>query len=894
VAKNSNAAVSVWRGVGGVGAWVFFLTVATLVLSACEGGGKSEDAPPTASLRIALDQLVGSGSRVAARIGTLPDAITRVTVDVRDAGGQQVAFADITSSDTNDVTLSVPSGVALKVTGTAYAGNAVAMQGSSDVAALDSGASSQVQVTLIGSPINTAAVGTTAEQLSAGGRHTCLIRNNGSLWCWGENMYGQLGSGVASDVEASPVRESTLDTTWEVVEAGGSHTCALRRDGSLWCWGSNFLGQLGDGNGNTGDNTLSPAPVREATEATDWRSVSAGDKHTCAIKTDGSLWCWGNNSSGQLGNGQSGTGAHQAAPVRESSSAADWDSVVAGGYHTCAVKTNRTLWCWGYNFSGQLGVGVGASGATENKSAPTQVGTDTNWTQVDAGGYHTCAVKTVGTLWCWGNNFYGQVGDGTSGTANNRNVPMQEQTASGGWTGVATGGWFTCALRGATARFCWGRNTEGEFGNGTRVSSSTPSAVDATPQNWTAFAAGGAHACGLLGATKLACWGRNVEGQLGLGEVGLAPSDAPRQVGTERAWRRVTVGDRHACGTDSADALWCWGRNDQGQLGTGAVSLIPLDRAQAVATTTATAWTDIAADFGTTCGVHSNGTLWCWGDNSSGQLGNNDAPNDSSVHAQEATSAQNWSRVAIQATQSCGVRADGTLWCWGAGVGIQSATPARDASAATTWNGVSVGQDHVCAVRTDGTLWCFGANLYGQLGNGASGEDAEQLIPVQEVTAARDWVQVSAGFGFTCATKTNGSLWCWGRNNFGQLGNNPSSEEKDSAVPVREASGAADWTSVSAGHEHVCATRGNGTLWCWGGNAFGQLGVGGKADSPVPVQERSGATNWSRVAAGLGSTCGVRADASLWCWGDNAYGQLGDGFALRDLPTEVIANINAP
>jgi alpha-tubulin suppressor-like RCC1 family protein len=176
----------------------------------------------------------------------------------------------------------------------------------------------------------------------------------------------------------------------------------VKTNGTLWCWGGDGSGQLGNG---AGGSTTSPA--QESTSATDWALVSAGQGHTCAVKTNGTLWCWGNDGSGKLGNGA--VTGNQQSPYQESTAAADWASVAAGGSHTCAVKTNGALWCWGNDGSGQLG-NVGITG---DQVSPSQASTAaTNWASVSTGSNHTCAIRMDGTLWCWGLNDNGQTGTG--------------------------------------------------------------------------------------------------------------------------------------------------------------------------------------------------------------------------------------------------------------------------------------------------------------------------------------------------------------------------------------------------------------------------------------------------------------------------------------------------
>jgi alpha-tubulin suppressor-like RCC1 family protein len=242
------------------------------------------------------------------------------------------------------------------------------------------------------------------QSVSAGGLHTCAVKTDHTLWCWGSNFYGQLGDGSTTN-RTAPVQVSGHATDWAAVAAGAagaSHICAVRANGTLWCWGDNTYDQLGDGT-----TTGSPVPVQVSGHATDWAAVTVGGDHTCAVKTDHTLWCWGLNNDDQLGDGST---TERPVPVQVSGHATDWAAVTAGGIHTCAVKTDHTLWCWGDNTYGQVG-----DGSTTTRTVPVQVsGHATDWAAVTAGLFHTCAVKTDGTLWCWGWNPDGQLGDGTT------------------------------------------------------------------------------------------------------------------------------------------------------------------------------------------------------------------------------------------------------------------------------------------------------------------------------------------------------------------------------------------------------------------------------------------------------------------------------------------------
>jgi cysteine-rich repeat protein len=231
--------------------------------------------------------------------------------------------------------------------------------------------------------------------VQAGLTYTCGVQTNGSLWCWGANAHGALGNGTQSN---SRVPVEVLGTNWVSVAAAARHTCGIKADQTLWCWGANADGALGNG-GKV--DSLTPVQVGGTT----WYSVTVGGglagEHTCAVKLDGSLWCWGANSLGQLGTGST---TASLTPVRVGS--ATWTSVSAGIAYTCGVQGDGTLWCWGSNDNGQLG-----DGTLTNRLAPVRV-PGQGWAQVAGRTSHTCGTRPDGSLWCWGNNADGEIGDG--------------------------------------------------------------------------------------------------------------------------------------------------------------------------------------------------------------------------------------------------------------------------------------------------------------------------------------------------------------------------------------------------------------------------------------------------------------------------------------------------
>jgi alpha-tubulin suppressor-like RCC1 family protein len=349
--------------------------------------------------------------------------------------------------------------------------------------------------------------------LAAGWRHSCALGD--TPWCWGGNDHGQVGDGATGNVP-SP---TTVANNWrgEQVSAGNAHTCGLQL-GQVVCWGSNGNGQLG--NGTTVD---SATPY--FTGIANSKGIAAGGFHTCALRTDGGVWCWGANGNGQLGNG-SNVESHTAVWASQTWASGNYggiQAIAAGGAYTCAIRNSGVL-CWGANWSGQLG-----NGSTTDSAVPGPVLGLGGVQAIAAGGAHACALSN-GAVYCWGANASGQLGDGTT---TSRSTPAR---VSGLTTAVliAAGGGHTCAL--ATGRldegvWCWGENSSGQLGDGSRTSSPVPVRVSGLVTGAVqAIAAGGFHTCArelhqgppdVMGyASDVWCWGENASGQVGGGPVG--------------------------------------------------------------------------------------------------------------------------------------------------------------------------------------------------------------------------------------------------------------------------------------------------------------------------------------------------------------------------------------
>lgn len=347
-------------------------------------------------------------------------------------------------------------------------------------------------------------------QMAAGANSTCATRTNGRLYCWGSDWTGAVGDGGVAKDRSAPREVAGGATDWVGVSVSWSGACGRRASGRLYCWGNDSDGQVGDG----GTNTDQQAPVRVAGGRTDWASVSAGYLHTCARTTSGRLFCWGSDNRGQLGNG--GANTSSTAPVEVAGGATDWASVSTGYGHTCGRRTSGRVFCWGEDQQGQLG----NDPALGDTTTPVEVsGGATDWSSVVAGGFHSCGIKTSGRLYCWGTDQYGQLGNGGPNTS--RATPGQVAGASTTWAQVSASFDNTCARKASRRIYCWGWNFTGQLGNGAHgqaLFATTPGQVAGSATDWSFVISGGAHTCARKMTGRLYCWGYDYWGQLGNGK----------------------------------------------------------------------------------------------------------------------------------------------------------------------------------------------------------------------------------------------------------------------------------------------------------------------------------------------------------------------------------------
>jgi len=700
---------------------------------------------------------------------------------------------------------------------------------------------------------------TTWSAVSVGTDHTCATRADGTLWCWGGNAYGQLGLGVGDTTDRGDPTQ-VGGATWSAVAAGGGHTCATRTDGTLWCWGLNDNGQLGI---NSTTNQSAPTQVTSPA-TTGWVSVVAGHAHSCALRTGGTLYCWGDDDWGALGNGSPYTDRLVANQV----SGTTWSAVAAARDNTCATTTGNTLWCWGRNGSGQF-----VNGNSSRQHSPLQIA-GTTWVQAAVGAGHVCARKQDGTIWCAGLNASGQLGQGDTTTR----TSAMTQVGAGTWTDLAARGNTTCALASGTA-WCWGSGLFGALGLGDSTDRLSPTQGPAGA--WSKLGLGSTRLCLVASAGALACAGSDTYGGLGRGGAAVDQAASATLVTSSVAdWVALDGGAVSTCGVAAAGTLWCWGANDYGQLGTGDTTA----RSFPTQIGSATLWASVTVGDAHACATRTDGTLWCWGRNADGQLGlgvGDTTDRDTPVRVGALTT---WQTVVAGGRHTCGLRTGDTMWCWGDNASgqlglshyVDQTTPAQvdvTGVSPTTWTSIGPGNLFTCAVRMTGALYCWGDDSRYQLGAGTA--SPEPTPTPRQTGFDSDWTSVSAGDYFVCGLRTT-NMYCWGANDRGQTGT--ANVGTDRSKPDYQAGNGTAWQSARLGAKHACALSTSGTVWCWGANDYGQLGLGWTVSgSPcsttlnhcnVPMQ-----LSWPPKAVGLT----VGGDASYALIGAYPGAVLADG-----------------
>jgi alpha-tubulin suppressor-like RCC1 family protein len=760
---------------------------------------------------------------------------------------------------------------------------------------------------------------------------SCALSNAGNVKCWGRpNTTGRLGEGTNVTIGDTPsemgdglpiVNLGTGRTATKVVSVGENATCALLDNSTVKCWGANNVCQLGIGAANTviiGDNTSEMGDGLPAVNLGTGRTVtdiSAGSGHVCAILDNGSLKCWGRNTNGQLGLGDTTTRGCTAATMGDSLPAVNFGGgtiaeLSLGGQYTCVRLSTGSVKCWGENGNGQLGLGDmtdrGTSSAQMGASLPiVNLGSGITAQSLATGYRHMCAKLSNSSTKCWGLNSSGQLGlgDTTNRGTSSLNTPDlisavslgTGRTASSLYAGLN----FTCAILDNNQTKCWGvagglgiglTNSADPIGNAPADMGDSLAATNlGTGLYATKLFLSDMHICAVLNNGQGKCWGTVYYGELGLGH-------------------RNSIGDGAGEMGDLLPAI---------NLGTGRT---PLSFSYSGGANRAGAFSGSIGRYSHTCALLDNNTVKCWGVGQDGQLGRGFNVGDD---ASELANAPNVNLgtglfakdLAGTNFATCAVITDGRLKCWGGvthnGQNTQAAygdgtnnmgdsLPYVDLGTGRTVRSISAGTAHICAVLDNWDVKCFGGgNNQGQLGYGdTSGRGGSTTtmgnnLLALDFGANRKAVKVVSGFEYNCAILDNAKVKCWGQNADGQLGigstsliGNEAGEMGDN-LAYTDFGSAHSLADITASNNSACVLTTAGAARCWGANNWmGQLMIGNSianiGESPgemgnTLMSSLLGTGRTAKMIFGAGHlvNCFFLDNDLLKCVGVNNAGQLG-------------------
>ena len=764
-------------------------------------------------------------------------------------------------------------------------------------------------------------------QVATSGDHTVALTSDGRVYSWGTNSYGQLGNNYTnnSNTPTTISLGALAGKTVTQIAAGSNHTAALASDGTVYTWGLNNYGQLGN---NTTANSLVPAAVTTtgALAGKTVTQIAAGSNFTAALASDGTVYTWGYNGNGQLGNN---TTTNSSVPVAATTTGAlsgkTVTQVAAGNDYVLALASDNTLSAWGNNSNGALSTNNATSSTVPVASFLNNVPVDLN---VTFGGNAAAIVSrmsstqikaitpahgtgTVGVNVASANNGSATLPDAYtylgSSPAITSITPNSGYNAGGDIVTIIGSSFSSDAkvtFNGIAA------TVQSVSSDGTTITATTPSVTVAGNTEVRVTNSNGEFARTFFAYKASAPTITAVTPNSGPASGGTSVTLTGDNLYQNLQFAKLSNGENadHTCGI-SASKVYCWGNNNNGQLGNNSTtnSYLP-----AAVSTAGTPMDDknmidvaVAGDF--TAALASDGTVYTWGYNDYGQLGNNTTTSSTvpvAVTTTGALSGKTVTQIAVGYDCSVALASDGTVYTWGhngndqlgnnttANSSVPVAVTITGALAGKTITQVAAGGNFAVALASDGTVYTWGLNNNGQLGNNTT---ANSSVPVAVTTTGvlnnKVITQIAAGSQHMVAVDSDGTVYAWGYNAQGQLGNNTTT---NSTVPIAViASGALlgkTVTQVAAGGSHTAALSSDGRVYAWGYNGYGQLGNNTTTNSSVPVAATTTGVlvgkTVTQVAAGSNHTVALTSDGSTYGWGYNNQGQLGDNSIINsNVPT---------
>ena len=554
--------------------------------------------------------------------------------------------------------------------------------------------------------------------ITAGARHAIAIDEQGDLWAWGDDSHGQVGNGIGASAVVQPERITT-GGAFVAVAAGDRHSLALDAEGGLWAWGDDTYGQLG----TAGAAGTAVAPVRlDLATAVD--SITAGALHSLAITAEGDVLTWGNDGNAQLGNGA------ETADVTVPTAIATPRALVAVqsgpvAYASAARDDNGDVWTWGSDAFAQLGNGA----ASTPVAAPAQVTDDSQWVDIAAGGLHTIALDEDGVLWGWGNNAEGSAGTGDGASI----VPYPTRiTVDARFTAVAAAGRHSLALDDTGTVWAWGRDDYGQVGDGAPLTPVTTPRPITSGVVFSAISAGDAHSAALDVDGNIWAWGLDGSGQVGNGDASSDAVLAPQQITSGVTFASIALGRETSSALDAEGNIWAWGRETSQQLGNGPV------QANVSTPTPVTSGTRfIAVDIGANHGValDSAGRVWTWG--TAILVGNGDLSGASVDTPTPLETTTAFASISAREQHTLALDELGRLWAWGYNESAQLGNGASHVTVRVPtlsdpdgrYRSIDAGPFHSVAIGLDREMYAWGSGGQSQTGVGVRNNENPVVSP---------------------------------------------------------------------------------------------------------------------------------------------------------------------
>ena len=746
--------------------------------------------------------------------------------------------------------------------------------------------------------------------IAAGTAHSCGVTLFGAVKCWGR---GPLDDG-SGEIHSTPSSVSGLSEHTIEIAAGRFHSCSLFDTGAVKCWGQNYDGQLGNNSTSASDILVDAVGLQ-----TGVKSIRVREAHSCALLDTGGVECWGMLNEGE---DSDETSERLLVPTDVPNLGAGVTAITAGYSHDCALLSDKTIKCWGYNRRGQLG-----DGTIANTKIPVAVLGISNVKAVTAGYNFTCVLLEDGGVRCWGLNSSGQLGDGS---VSNSLSPVVVSGLDSDVVRLTAGFDFACAVHQSGKIMCWGNNVSGQLGNGKSERSVTPVNVDIVNSKVLTASAGYAHTCAVTEDGKGHCWGLSNDGQLGDSNPTLTSlANVVEGLGIHSV-NDIKTTYYSSCALTVGGGVKCWGSNNSGELGDGTTE--PKYESVDVLGLTSNVRT-VEKNSESACAITTAGGLKCWGSNYHYNLGDGTDNNQTSpVDVIGLTSGVQ--SVALSDYSACAVTVAGGLKCWGdnqfgnlgnGGEGSVVPTPVDVIGLDSGALSVSPSVFSSCAVTQVGGVKCWGRNTSGQLGNGSifsslvpvdvtglgSGVANVYVTRVGVVYALMDSGDVKVwGQGYnnvpedlasdaailvpgnydSCLLTRTGGVKCWGYNMEGELGDGTTTYTSTPVDVIGLSSGVSE---LALGYLYACALMSDGRVKCWGDNREGQLGNGSLVSSSVPVDVTAVQSPVSKLFVGGSTPCALLTSGEVRCWGLNSTGERGVPFRQLS-PVVVVGSGGVP